>query len=142
MLNNNDINDSIFDIQNDNNFNFFSKFEQDDSFNINPYDDLNVLCQYSSINETIKKLKNKKGLKIISWNIRSLQANFNQFKELIDLFHSEECFLDIICLTEIWNLKDTDFYNLEHYNFVSKMRRQSTGGGVAYYIKKGFGIKK
>ena len=60
MLNNNDINDSIFDIQNDNNFNFFSKFEQDDSFNINPYDDLNVLCQYSSINETIKKLKIKK----------------------------------------------------------------------------------
>ena len=63
-------------------------------------------------------------------------ADSNQFKELIDLFHSEECFLDIICLTEIWNLKDNDFYNLEHYNFVSKMRRQSAEGGVAYHIKK------
>ena len=142
MMNDNDINDSIFNIQNDNNYNFFSKFQQDDSFNINPYDDLDVLCQYSNINETIEKLKNKKGLKIISWNIRSLQTNFNQFKELIDLFHSEGCFLDIICLTEIWNLKDNDFYNLEHYNFVSKMRRHTTGGGVAYYIKKGIRYKE
>ena len=94
---NND-NDRILNIQNNNNLNFFSKVQQDnDEFMINPYDDLNMSCQYSNIKETIENMKNKKGLKIISWNIRSLQANFNQFKDFIDSFNREGCCLDIIC---------------------------------------------
>ena len=126
---NND-NDRILNIQNNNNLNFFSKVQQDnDEFMINPYDDLNMSCQYSNIKETIENMKNKKGLKIISWNIRSLQANFNQFKDFIDSFNREGCCLDIICLSEIWILKNIEFYNLENFNFVYKMRNLSTGGG-------------
>ena len=140
---NND-NDKILNIQNNDNFNFFSKVQQNDNdeFIINPYDDLNILCQYSSIKDTIENMKNKKGLKIISWNIRSLQANFNQFKDFIDLFNRESCFLDIICLSEIWVLKNIEFYNLENFNFVYKMRNLSTGGGVAFYVRKGIQYKE
>ena len=141
-MNNFNINDRIFEIQNDNNCNFFSKVQEQDEFNINPYEDLNVLCQYSSINKSIEEMKNRKGIKIVSWNVRSLQKNFSDFKEFIDLYHREGCFLDIICLTEIWTLKDIDFYNLENFNFVNKMRNRSTGGGVAYYIRKGIRFKE
>ena len=139
--------DRIFNIQNNDNFNFFSKVQQDvnlnnPDLNINPFDDIDLLCQYANINETIEKMKNKKGIKMISWNIRSLQANFNEFKEFIDLLQRGGCFLDIICLTEIWILKDNDFYNLENFNFVNKMRRQSSGGGVAFYVRKGIRFKE
>ena len=66
-MNNDNIHDSISSIQNNVNYNFFSKVQDDDDFNINPYDDLNVLCQYSNLGEIIEKMKKWKGMKIVSW---------------------------------------------------------------------------
>ena len=130
-----DLNDKLLNFQNNDNFNLFSKLRLDNEEDIiNPYDDTNILCQYSNINETIIKMKSKKGLRLLSWNIQSLRAKFNEFKEFIDIFHIENCFFDIIGLQECWELKKSDLYQLESYNFIHKTRTQSNGGGICYFI--------
>ena len=137
------MNDKLLNFQNNDNFNLFSKLRLDNEEDIiNPYEDTNILCQYSNIDETIIKMKSKKGLRLLSWNIQSLRAKFNEFKEFIDIFHRENCFFDIIGLQECWELKNYDLYQLENYNFIHKTRTQSNGGGICYFINKKFKFKE
>lgn len=129
--------------QNNDNYNLFSKLRLDNEEDvINPYEDSNIFCQYSNVNESITKMKSKKGLRLLSWNIQSLRAKFNEFKEFIDIFHGENCFFDIIGLQECWELKNHDLYQLENYNFIHKTRTQSNGGGICYFINKKFRFKE
>jgi len=127
------------------NSNFFSILNNEtinEDLLFNPYENIDIKCQYFDISKVINHLKSKKGLKIIGLNIQSLQSKFIDFQEFVDEFLRQGCYLDIICLGEIWNIKNDDYVKLKGYDFIYKCRSQSNGGGVGIYIKKGIAFKE
>ena len=75
-------------------------------------------------------------------NIQSLPAKFNEFTDLISQLSSANCCPDIICLQEIWQLKDPDMFNIAGYTFFSLLRNSNVqGGGVGIYVKNIFNCR-
>ena len=72
-------------------------------------------------------------------NIRSLQANLNDFGMHLNSLEFEFSFIDI---SETW-LHDgnCDFYNLSCYTLIEKHRHNTRGGGVGIYIKHGISFQ-
>lgn len=136
-------NDRILDFElNSNFFSILNNETNSDEFLFNPYDNIDVKCQYFDTDKIINHLNSKKGLKIVSLNIQSLQAKFIDLQEFIDEFWRQNCYLDIICLCETWNIKNEDYIQLKGYDFVYKCRSKSNGGGIGIYVKKGIAFKE
>ena len=56
------VNDRILELQQNDNFNFFSKLgTNEEEIIINPYENIDIKCRYLNVDETIKHLKSKKG---------------------------------------------------------------------------------
>jgi hypothetical protein len=108
-------------------FNFFDSNEDD-----SPYAPSHFSCNYYDIDVACEKLKSNRRLSIFSFNIQSLPAKFNKFKELIDIFTDKNCLPDVILLQEIWQINDSKLYNLTGYHpLLFKCRLKSQGGGWA-----------
>ncbi len=102
--------DRIIDFELNSNFFFILNNETNfDEFLFNPYENIDVKCQYFDTDKIINYLNSKKGLKIVSLNIQSLQAKFIDFQEFIDEFWRQNCYLNIICVCETWNIKNEDY---------------------------------
>ncbi len=129
-----DLNSNLFSLLNNETIN--------ENLLFNPYENIDIKCQYFDICKVINHLKSKKGLKIIGLNIQSLQSKFIDFQEFVDEFLRQGCYLDIICLGEIWNIKNDEYIKLKGYDFIYKCRSQTNGGGVGFYIKKGIAFKE
>ena len=71
-------------------------------------------------------------------NIRSINANFENFKNLLE---ESKYIFNVICLSETWST-DKDFYenslyHLDNYNAIHFQRNvNKRGGGVLIYLKK------
>lgn len=70
-------------------------------------------------------------LSIAHINIRSLVANFNQFRDQVTKYN-----FDIIGVTETWmsTAINSDVIKIDQYNFI-RQDRPMRGGGVGMYIK-------
>ena len=67
---------------------------------------------------------------VTSVNVRSLMSNWNIF------INSSAALADIICLQEVWRIKNKNLIQLNGFNDVLlKERSRSRGGGVAIYVK-------
>ena len=113
--------------------------KQDKYFNdIDP--DLNYFCNDSceySINADDIKLQSENELAMMTFNIRSIKMNFNNF---VDLLCSIKSKIHVICLTETWlkesdNIKD---FEIDGYHTPLFQNRSDNlhGGGVMTYIHK------
>ena len=102
------------------------------------FDDLtcdnNNSTQYFSFSEYNSFCKNdyKNFIKILGYNIRSFNANFNQFS----------CMLDHSNLPEILVLSETWFYSskteeIPEFNSYHTVRDRNRSGGVSIYVKNG-----
>ena len=86
-------------------------------------------------------MKNNKGLSIVQFNARSLNANFSN----IDAYLSSLSFkFDIITISETWFSEHTNIniFNIEGYNMLYVSRNGGKGGGVAIYINSEFRYNK
>ena len=84
-----------------------------------------------------KKLSSKYNLAAITFNIRSLSKNYDEFRLLI----KELKYPEILCLTELWQPTETSLY-LPNYNKASiSTRDNQQGGGVGIWIKENTKIK-
>ena len=86
-------------------------------------------------------MKNNKGLSIVQFNARSLNANFSN----IDAYISSLSFkFDIITISETWFSEHTNIniFNIEGYNMLYVSRNGGKGGGVAIYINSEFRYNK
>ena len=62
VLRNVNLDDRILGLQQNDDYNFFSKLGTDDEeIIINPYENIDIKCRYFNVDETIKHLKSKKG---------------------------------------------------------------------------------
>ena len=115
-----------------------------DSFFVNnqcsPYSNINLNCSYTEIAD-LKSLDPDK-FTVLSLNIQSLPAKFNEFSELISEFPSFDLCPEIICLQETWNIIDNSMFPLINYHpLLTNLRRSARGGGVGIYIKENLSFK-
>ena len=86
-------------------------------------------------------LKDMKGLSIIHFNARSLNANF----QTLDRYLTQlKISFDVIAITETWFCENTvpSVFNIKDYDLYYVSRNGSKGGGVALYVKSTLKSKK
>ena len=89
----------------------------------------------------IKTLKGKNNnFSVLSLNIQSLNAKFDQLKNLLHLLQENSCHISAICLQETWLREDSniDLLSLENFNLISQVKRCSAHGGLAIYLHENF----
>ena len=130
-----DKNDTIFGDENDPDLNYF------DDENFQNYETPYVFCEEtkSLLHDTLLN----ENFSIIYLNIRSLNANFDNFRNMLS--ECDHCF-NIICLSETW-CTDDEFlnnsnYHIPNYNAIHQERKTGKrGGGVLIYIKENLTYK-
>lgn len=73
-------------------------------------------------------------IKVLSQNIRSISKNFCKLKDFLE--DSEETF-HIIALQEVWQIMGK-FILKDYGELIYKERKNSRGGGVGVFVKRGF----
>ena len=75
-------------------------------------------------------------LNLIHINIRSLRANFNEFKSLLFCYIKN---VQIIILSEIWvSEHEVNLYSIDGYNMFNCCRNFNRSGGVIVYVRENF----
>ena len=104
----------------------YDKFTEDADPDTNA---LNIITSEYYMNEKVNtKLQNPMdGLSVIHINYRSLNAHFDQVKDLLINLESQT---DVICLSKTW-LTDTncDLFSIPIYTFYFSNRQNKKGGG-------------
>ena len=130
---------------------FLSMFAEDevndavpDSFFINnhctPYSNIYLNCSYTEV-ENLKNLDSTK-FTVMSLNIQSLPAKFNDFSEFLTEFSCFDSCPEIICLQETWNVIDNSLFPLNFYQpLLTNLRQGARGGGVSIYVKENLSYK-
>ena len=91
-----------------------------------------VNTPYFTTEQFENTMHDTKGISIIHINCRSLYANFEKLKILVD---NLEFVFDVIALTETWiNEDNANIFSLDGYNFCHTNKTNKKGGGVALYI--------
>ena len=99
---------------------------------------------YYGENEFSTMLANKAGLSILSGNIQSIHAKFDEFHSFVLRVNTSHP-ISAICLQECWlDEKDTDsinLFNLSGYTMVHQTKRCCGHGGLIIYIHNQFKYK-
>lgn len=85
--------------------------------------------------------KHKKSIfSILSLNIQSLNAKFNDLQLYLDNYKTFNCEPSLISIQETWLGEDSDLdpFRLDGYTLVSSGKSCSLHGGVAFYIRNDF----
>jgi exonuclease III len=92
---------------------------------------------YSDEISYVNLQKTKQNFSVLSVNIQSLPAKFNEFQEFINSLQVKNAHPNVICLQEIWKLANSDMYTLKGYHpLVFKTRANNVqGGGVGLYVR-------
>jgi hypothetical protein len=107
----------------------FDLFDPDDLDS--PYLSTNFNCNYFDTTSVCNKLSNDTRISVMSINIQSLSAKFNELQEFIDMFPNFESCPDVILLQEIWNVLNSNCFPLINYQpLIFKCRANGQGGGV------------
>ena len=133
----------IDEIDSNPNFNFINKIllndsNSDDDFlfsnnEFSPYSETNFNCSY--INPDQVRNLNNSNLSVMSLNIQSLPAKFNDLTDLLAGFYQSKFNLDIICLQETWQISDPLLFSLPNFqNIILNTRSSARGGGGLVYM--------
>ena len=100
-------------------------------------------CKYVDIEDIQHSLcPNTFSHKVMHYNIRSLNENFDKLKFLMEDLDNSQLDLDFLLLCETFlNDKNSNLYNLPGYTVAEKHRVNAKGGGVAIFVKNKFQYK-
>lgn len=101
----------------------------------NPYENINLSCDYLDTQSFISKYKSVEDISLLSWNIQGLSSHFSQLCDFVDNLASNNFSLDILALQEIHRIHDSSLFTLKNYSpIVYKQRKNSKGGGVGFFL--------
>ena len=77
---------------------------------------------------------------ILSLNIQSINAKFDQLQLMLRNLHEQNCEFSAICLQETWLSDSSDISHLllDNYNLISQGARISSHSGLGIYLHKKF----
>lgn len=147
-----ELNSDVFSTDNlavNDNFNFFKKMfnseEHEDnefSFSDSPYADVQIETTYICEND-LSIDNDDKNLSIMTLNVQSLPAKFDDLNLMISLLLTKNSAPDIICLQEIWKFPDiVDFKIIGYHSLLYKQRSNSQGGGIGIYVRENFQVSE
>ena len=86
---------------------------------------------------------NKNNFSILSSNIQSLHAKFNELEAFVTYLQSNKFEFSIICLQESWLSEhdDTSILKLDNYQCISQGKSSSSKGGLIIYVNNNFNYK-
>jgi exonuclease III len=87
------------------------------------------------VDSFIDKFTNVKAPIVLSINIQSLNAKYDNLKYLLGRLLSKNIHVDIIALQEVWNIKHCNLLKIPGFNLCFKNRSTGRGGGVGFYIR-------
>ena len=100
-----------------------------------PYSSNKFLCSYLDEMDFAAKYCNSNKLSIMSLNIQSLPAKFQDLVDFVNFCEIKNCKPDVICLQEIWNLQNDSVFNLKGYQPpYFKTRKKHRGVGLEYML--------
>ena len=107
--------------------------EENNEINItnpSPYYSLEQFVDY------IHTLKDK--FVVLSLNIQSINAKFDNFTILIDVINKQNSLIDAICLQETWldEHDDLSIFQIPNYYCISQPKHCSTHAGLVIYLNK------
>jgi|GEM_PF-5382706 len=94
---------------------FTKLFIDDDDINDSPYGDCILSCDYFDEEQFINKFKHSDKLILMSINVQSLHAKFNELSEFILSLEQSNCNPCVIALQELWKVTDPDVFKLKGY---------------------------
>jgi Reverse transcriptase (RNA-dependent DNA polymerase) len=98
-------------------------------------------CLYD-VHTFCEKFSNSKQPIILSINIQSLNAKYNNLCDFINQLSCKNVNVDIIALQETWQIKYSNLVCIPGYQQLCfKNRRAGRGGGVGFYIRNGLDFK-
>ena len=118
--------------------NFLSKMSIQEDFNNeqesffsnsndSPYNSSSFDCKYVS-SEELKNSISKNDFLVMSLNVQSLNAKFNDLKDLLDSLTYSKC-PDIICMQELWQFPDKMDFSLAGYQPLFLQIKKWSGAG-------------
>jgi exonuclease III len=116
----------------------FSNDEQNFyDYSESPYDACNISSTYTTEYDFIKLKNVKNQVSVMSFNIQSISAKFQEFFNFIVLLRANNCEPDVICLQELWQFPSDVNFSLPGYHpLVYELRKGGVqGGGVGIYVK-------
>ena len=119
----------------------------DGHINEDDNDDLYDLIRHSfyySDKQIVSHLKERRhNFSILSMNVASLNAKFDQIKIYVELLKAHNCELSIICLQESWlsDISETSLFQLDRYTMLSQGKICSGHGGLVIYVSNRFHYK-
>ena len=125
-----------------------SKYDNNDPDNnfFNDTDLVNFDTPYmfgQEVNSQLQELTLYENLCLLHLNVRSINANFETFKCLLEDSHY---IFNVICLSETWatdkSFSDNSHFHLQDYKAIHHERKQAKrGGGLLIYIKENLNYK-
>src|SRR5258705_3004522 len=95
---------------------------------------MTIYTNYSRVDIFTKKMTNE--LNILTVNIRSIRAHFEDLKIKLDILSDKHQSPDIIILTETWvGEEEKTYFHLDGYNSLFSGNDSRRGKGVIMYIK-------
>ena len=98
------------------------------------------LSEYVDVDAFAKQLHGSKSkLSMVSLNVQSIRAKFDELKITIDQINQQH-YISVICLQETWlsSEDDTSIYELDNYQLISKGHSCSAHGGLMIYVHNDF----
>jgi hypothetical protein len=116
----------------------FNNYDDDET----PYSESLFSCKYLNETSFCAQFRNNSKFFVMSLNIQSLKAKFNDFRQLISNLLYSNCAPDIICIQEIWQIPSNDLFHLPNYFPLEYLtRRNNVQGGGVWHISERFCAK-
>jgi len=116
-------------------YDFIKMLQSDNDYNPDfdigtPYEMNSFDCHYSDLVSYNNSTRNNSSFTIMSLNIQSISAKYNEFKELIITMSKCGTSPDVICLQELWSFPAQANFSLPGYNkLIFKLRANDIQGG-------------
>ena len=98
-----------------------------------PYSEIDFKCSYV---ETDHFRNTCNEFSVLSLNIQSLPAKYNELNDMLNELSLSNFIPEIICLQEIWQIIDPSLFPLANYQTLEiNTRKNARGGGVGIFVK-------
>jgi hypothetical protein len=107
------------------------------------YENVMIESSFYDVDSFTSKFKNSKQLIFLSVNIQSINAKYDNLKEIVTKLNANNIPVEILALQETWAVKYVNLIDLPGFQrLIYKNRTMGRGGSVGFYVKNGLSVKQ